>query len=99
MKRSLENYFSSDDDEFEEALAREVEGFHYFSDDSDLEHAMVRSLDREEQLGGALGPLFQFRMDPIGRRRRWRDTVDHSQFHAHLIKARDATRGTTSAFT
>ena len=67
----------------------------YFSGDEDeaYEHAMVRSLDREEQLGGALGPLFHFRMEPIGRRRRWRDHVDHSQFHARLEQMRDATPG------
>ena len=88
MKRTRE------EEEFQQAMAREVEGFGYFSDDDDAwEHAMVRSLDREEQFGGALGPLFQFRMDPIGRRRRWRDTVDHSQFHAHLEQGRDATPG------
>ena len=74
-------------------MAREVDGFQYFSDDSEFEHAMVRSLDRTEQLGGALGPLFAFRMQPVGRRRRWRETVDHTQFHAHLEQPRDATPG------
>ena len=94
MKRSsLDHYFSSDDDEFEEALAGEVEGFDYFSGDEEMERAMVRSLDRTEQLGGALGPLFEFRMQQIGRRRRWRDIVDHAQYHAHLSQPRDATPG------
>ena len=94
MKRShADEPFSSDDEDFEQAMAREVDGFQYFSDDSEFEHAMVRSLDRTEQLGGALGPLFAFRMQPVGRRRRWRETVDHTQFHAHLEQPRDATPG------
>ena len=94
MKRyHAEDPFCSDDEDFEQAMAREVEGFDYFSDDSDFEHAMLRSLDREEQLGGALGPLFHFRMQPVGRRRRWRDTVDHTQFHAVLEQPREATPG------
>ena len=94
MKRGIEDdVFSSDDEEFEQAMAREVDGFQYFSDDSDFEHAMVRSLDRTEQLGGALGPLFEFRLQPVGRRRRWRETVDHTQFHAHLEQPREASSG------
>ena len=92
MKRGIDT-FSSDDEAFEQAMAREVDGFQYFSDDSDFEHAMVRSLDREEQLGGALGPLFHFRMQPVGRRRRWRETVDHTQFHAVLEQPREASSG------
>ena len=68
----------------------------YFSsddDDSDWDHALVRAVDRAEQLGGALGPLFTFRLERAGRRRRWRDTVDHSQFHAILDQAREARPG------
>ena len=42
--------------------------------DSDEEDALLnRAYDRWEQLGGAAaarGPLFQFTMQPIGRRRR-----------------------------
>ena len=94
MKRYHEDAFSSEDeDDFEQAMAREVEGFDYYSDDSDFEHAMVRSLHRTEQLGGALGPLFAFRMQSAGRRRRWRTIVDHTQFHAHLEQLRDARSG------
>ena len=88
MKRTRE------EDEFEQAMAQEVDGFQDFEDEDDAwEHAMVRSLNREEQFGGALGPLFRFTMEPIGRRRRWRETVDHSQFHARLEQGRDATPG------
>ena len=94
MKRHhQEEPFDSDDD-FEQAMASEVEGFNYFSDeDSNWEHAMVRALDRNEQLGGALGPLFTFLLEPIGRRRRWRDTVDHTRFHAVLEQGREARTG------
>ena len=93
MKRyHAEDPFGSDDD-FEQAMAREAEGFDYFEEDEDFEHAMVRSMDREEQLGGALGPLFHFRMEPAGRRRRWRDIVDHTQFHAVLEQPREARTG------
>ena len=51
---------------------------------SDEEDALLnRAYDRWEQLGGAAaarGPLFQFTMQPIGRRRRWRDVVEQAQF-------------------
>ena len=91
MKRYHAETFSSDDDQ---VMAREVEGFNYFEeDDEDFEHAMVRALDRTKQLGGALGPLFRFRMEPAGRRRRWRDIVDHAQYHAVLEQPREATPG------
>ena len=94
MKRTREDAFFSSDEEFEEVMAQEAGGFQYFDDeDSDWEHAMVRSLDRTVQLGGALGPLFEFRMEQIGRRRRWRETTDHAQFNAVLEQQRDATDG------
>ena len=94
MKRvHLEEPFDSEEeDSFEQAMARETEGFNYFVDeDSAWEHAMVRALDREEQLGGARDPLFRFQLEQAGRRRRWRETVDHTQFHARLQQQRDAT--------
>ena len=93
MKRSHETYLSSDEEELEEAMAREAEGFGFSDDDSHFEHAMVRSLDRSEQFGGALGPLFQFRMEPAGRRRHWCNIVDHAQFHAVLEQGREARTG------
>ena len=66
----------------------------YFSeDDSDWDHFMVRALDRREQLGGALDPLFRFRLESAGRRRRWRNIVDHAQYHAILEQAREARPG------
>ena len=47
-----------------------------FSDD-DEDTLLNRAYDRWEQLGGAAarGPLFQFTMQPMGRRRRWREVV------------------------
>ena len=95
MKRTQED--CSSDEELEEALVQALDreeeqlGENYFDEnEEEWEHAMVRALDREEQLGGALGPLFDFRMVPTGRRRRWRDTTDHAQFHAQLQQQRDA---------
>ena len=72
---------------------QDVENYFSSDDDSDWDHALVRAVDRAEQLGGALGPLFTFRLERAGRRRRWRDTVDHSQFHAILDQAREARPG------
>ena len=61
--------------------------------DEDEEDALLnRAYDRWEQLGGAAaarGPLFQFTMQPIGRRRRWRDVVERAQFNAQLRQLRD----------
>ena len=88
MKRTQEDvYVSNDEDDFEQALAREMEN------DDAFEHAMVRALHRTEQFGGALGPLFRFRMEPAGRRRHWRNIVDHTQFHAVLEQGREAIPG------
>ena len=57
---------------------------------------MDRAYDRWEQLGGAAaahGPLFQFTMQPIGRRRRWREVVERAQFNAQLRQLRDPAPG------
>ena len=45
---------------------------------------MVQAVDRAEQMRGALGPLFTFRLETAGRRRRWHNVVDHAQFRAVL---------------
>ena len=42
--------------------------------------------------GSAGGPLFQFHMQPIGRRR-WRDVVERAQFNAQLRQLRDPVPG------
>ena len=52
--------------------------------------------DRWQQMGGgsaATGPLFEFTMNPIGRRRHWRNIVERAQFHAQLRQLRDAGPG------
>ena len=61
----------------------------YFSNsDDEVDRALAESLDRVEQLGGALGPLFRFDLQRIGQRRRWRQITDHMQFHATLHQLR-----------
>ena len=70
--------------------------FYHFSDEEDGEDALLdRAFDRWEQLGGgsACGPLFQFHMQPIGSRRRWRDVVERAQFNAQLRQLRDPVAG------
>ena len=70
--------------------------FNQFSDDEDGEDALLdRAFDRWEQLGGgsARSPLFQFHMQPTGRRRRWRDVVERAQFNAQLRQLRDPVAG------
>ena len=60
--------------------------------DEEEEALLNRAYDRWEQLGGAVaarGPLFQFTMQPIGRRRRWRNVVERAQFNAQLRQLRD----------
>ena len=67
-----------------------------FSDEDDDEDVLLdRAFDRWEQLGGgsAQGPLFQFHMQPIGRRRRWREVVERAQFNAQLRQLRDPVAG------
>ena len=61
--------------------------WYHFSDEEENEDAFLdRAYDRWEQLRGAAarGPLFQFTMQPTGRRRRWRDVVERAQFNAQF---------------
>ena len=68
--------------------------YHFSDEDEDEEALLDRAYDRWEQLAGALrGPLFQFTMQPIGRRRRWREVVERAQFHAQLRQLRDPVPG------
>ena len=46
--------------------------------------------EEQEQTGGALGPLFEFTLTPVGRRRRWQHVVDHVQYRATLAQLREA---------
>ena len=67
--------------------------YYNFSDEDELQDANLnRAMDRWEQIGGsgsASGPLFQFTMQPIGRRRTWRNVVERAQFNAQLRQLRD----------
>ena len=48
-------------------------GYHFGDEEEEEDALLDRAYDRWEQLGGAAaarGPLFQFIMQPIGRRRR-----------------------------
>ena len=70
--------------------------WYHFSDEEEEEDALLdRAYDRWEQLGDAAArvPLFQFTMQPIGRRRRWRDVVERAQFNAQLRQLRDPVPG------
>ena len=68
-----------------------------FSDESEEEDALLdRAYDWWEQMGGATsarGPLFQFTMQSIGRRRRWDEVVEQAQFNAQLGQLRDPVPG------
>ena len=69
---------------------------YHFSDEDDDEDALLdRAFDRWEQMGGssARGPLFQFTMQLMGRRRRWREVVERAQFNAQLRQLRDPVPG------
>ena len=72
------------------------DAWYHLSDDDEEDALLDRACDRWEQLGGgaaARGPLFQFTMQPIGRRRRWRDVVERAQFNAQLRQLRDPVPG------
>ena len=36
--------------------------------------------------GGATGPLFKFKMVPIGKRRTWRDVMQRQNFNPELMQ-------------
>ena len=70
--------------------------WYHFSDEEENEDALLdHAYDRWEQLGGAAarGALFQFTMQPTGRRRRWREVVERAQFNAQLRQLRDPVPG------
>ena len=70
--------------------------FYHFSDEEEGEDAnLAPAFDRWEQLGGgaARGPLFEFTMQPIERRRRWRNVLERAQFNVQLRQLRDPVVG------
>ena len=69
---------------------------YHFSDEDDDEDALLDgAVDRWEQIGGgsARGPLFQFTMQPMGRRRRRREVVERAQFNVQWRQLRDPVAG------
>ena len=92
--------FSDENDEEDTALNRAYDQWEQYYDfsneDEDTDQFLNRAFDRWQQMGGggaARGPLFQFTMNPIGRRRRWRNVVERAQFNAQLRQLRDASPG------
>ena len=71
--------------------------FYHFSDEEDGEDALLaRAYNRWTQLGGGparRGPLFEFHMQPIGRRHPWCVVVDRAQFNPQLRQLRDPVDG------
>ena len=71
--------------------------YYNFSDKDEEENSILnRAYDRWEQMrgGGAVGgPLFQFTMHPIGRRRTWRNVAERAQFNAQLRQLRQPVPG------
>ena len=94
-------YRFSDEDEQEDTIINEAydqwEQYYDFSNEEEEEDSILnRAFDRWQQMGGggaARGPLFQFILSPIGRRRRWRNIVERAQFHAQMRQLRDAGPG------
>ena len=91
-------YRFSDEDEEEDTIINEAYDQYYdFNIEQEEEDSILnRAFDRWQQMGGggaATGPLFEFTMKPIGRRRHWRNIVERAQFHAQLRQLRDAGPG------
>ena len=97
MANREDYYHFSDEDEQEDSMLNRAydqwEQYYDFSNEEEEEDSILnRAFDRWEQMGGgsaAAGPLFQFTLHPIGRRRRWRDVVERAQFNAQLRQLRD----------
>ena len=92
--------FSDEDEQEDTALNRaydQWEQYYDFNNEQEEEDSILnRAMDRWQQMGGggaATGPLFEFTMKPIGRRRCWRNIVERAQFHAQLRQLRDAGPG------
>ena len=101
MANREDYYHFSDEDEQEDTVLNRaydlVEQYYDFSNEEEEEDSILnRAFDRWVQMrggGAARGPLFQFTMQPIGRRRTWRNVVERAQFHAQLRQLRQAVPG------
>ena len=61
-------------------------------EDDDLLAKAMEEWERTGQIGGRAvnnGPLFNFKMVPVGKRRTWRNIVERAQFHAELRQLRE----------
>ena len=93
-------YNFSDEDEQEDSMLNRAyddwQQYYDFNNEQEEEEILNRAFDRWQQMGGggaARGPLFEFTMNPIGRRRRWRDIVERTQFNAQLRQMRQPVPG------
>ena len=71
-----------------------MEYYNFSSEEDGEDDILNRAFDRWEwqQMGGGgtvKGPLFQFTMHPIGKRRTWRNVVERAQFNAQLQQLRE----------
>ena len=69
--------------------------YNFSKEDEHEGDILPQAFERWEQMGGsaASGPLFEFIMQPIGRRRRWRNVLERAQFNAQLRQLRDPVAG------
>ena len=96
MANREDYYHFSDEDEQEDTVLNRAydqeEQYYDFSNEEEEEDSILnRAFERWEQMGGGgVGsPLFKFKMQPIGKRRTWRNVVERAQFHAQLRQLRD----------
>ena len=101
MANREDYYHFSDEDEQEDTILNRAydqeEQYYDFSNEEEEEDSILnRAFERWLQMrggGAARGPLFQFTMQPVGRRRTWRNVVERAQFHAQLRQLRQAVPG------
>ena len=82
MKRYREELSSDEDDKLlNEAM-----------DDFERKQQVEEECERTGQIGAGAannGPLFNFKMVPVGKRSTWRNVVERAQFHAQLRQLRE----------
>ena len=66
--------------------------YHFSDEEENMDQICSDAYDRWEQYGGGAannGPLFKFKMVPIGKRRQWRNVVQRENFNAELNQLRE----------